>query len=442
MVPQRARPLSRRRRPSRGARGTRPRVLLLVENLPLARDVRVSKQVRSLVKAGYAVTVICRRAPGNRSFPGVEVCDYPAPRDARSKLGFVWEYGYSWVMTAGAAVRVGLTSGFDVLQVCGPPDIFFPIGLACRALGKPMVFDQRDPSPELYAVRYGGAGGPVYQALRLLEAATYRSSDHVITVNETMRGIACGRGGVPSQSVTIVFNGPILADTRARAPRPELKHGRAHLCCWMGAMGPQDRLDVALQVIHQLVHVKGRTDCHFAFLGDGEAFADAMRIRGELGLTEWTTFTGYVKPAEVFSYLATADVGIEPILDETVSPVKAMEFMAFGIPFVAFDLAEPRRTGGNAALYAEPGDVMAFTRQLECLLDNADLRGALGRAGRLRVAEELAWDNQETAYLDVFDRLLGVPARRSTVAADTRASQRTGTAPPRVPGTRTQGRAG
>src|ERR671921_1201581 len=108
MVHERNRSISLRRRP----RGTRPRVLLIVENLPLARDVRVGKQVRSLVNAGYAVSVICRRAPGNRSFPGVEVYDYPAPEDAASKLGFVREYGYSWVMTAVSAVRAALTSGF------------------------------------------------------------------------------------------------------------------------------------------------------------------------------------------------------------------------------------------------------------------------------------------------------------------------------------------
>jgi len=435
-------PVTRRRLLSRTSPRARPRVLLVVENLPLARDVRVGKQVRSLVAAGYDVCVICRRAPGNRSFPGVAVYDYPAPRDAQSKLGFVREYGYSWVMTAAATVRAALTSGFDIVQLCGPPDIFFPIGLACRAFGRPVVFDQRDPSPELFAARYGHAGGPVYQALRLLEAATYRSADHVITVNETMRRIACGRGHVPAGGVTIVYNGPVLAETRCRTARPELKHGRRYLCCWMGAMGPQDRLDLALAAIHHLVHVNGRTDCHFAFLGDGEAQADAISLSLELGLAEWTTFTGYLQPADVFTYLATADIGIEPILDETVSPVKAMEFMAFGIAFVAFDLAEPRRTGGTAALYAPPGDVTALAAQLDRLLDDADLRQALGTAGRRRVAEELAWDHQEDAYLDVFHELLARATGGTVGEHHSGSSRRTGTAPPPARGTRTQGSVG
>jgi glycosyltransferase involved in cell wall biosynthesis len=144
----------------------------------------------------------------------------------------------------------------------------------------------------------------------------------------------------------------------------------------------------------------------------------------------------------VFTYLATADVGIEPILDETVSPVKAMEFMVFGIPFVAFDLEEPRRTGGSAALYAPPGDVTAFAAQLDRLLNDADLRQALGTAGRSRVTEELAWDHQEGAYLNVFDDLLARRTDGTVGVRHPRSSRRTGTAPPPVRGTRTQGRVG
>jgi hypothetical protein len=46
-----------------------------VENLPLARDGRLAKQVRTLLAAGYDVTVVGRGDPGNRAFAGVDLVE-------------------------------------------------------------------------------------------------------------------------------------------------------------------------------------------------------------------------------------------------------------------------------------------------------------------------------------------------------------------------------
>ncbi len=387
-------------------RRDRRRVLVVVENLPLARDRRLGKQTATLVAAGYDVTVVCRSDPGNRSLAGVDVVEYAAPRDAASKLGFVREYGYSWVRAALALLHVAVRPGFDVLQLCGPPDIYFPLGLLARALGKPTVYDQRDPSPELYAARYGSGGGAVHRILLALEAATYRSADHVVTVNRSLERLARTRGRVPGDRVTVVGNGPVLAATSDRTPRPELRNGRAHLCCWAGAMGPQDRLDLAVRAVAHLVHESGRTDCHFAFVGDGEARADAIRLARELGVAEWVGFPGFLPSEGVYAHLATADLGIEPGVDPTVSPVKVMEFMSFGLPLVAFDVLETSLLARDAALYAPPGDVAGFARRIDELLNDPGTRRRMGAAGRRRVEETLAWDHQAPGYIEVFDRLL------------------------------------
>ena len=389
------------------ARRDRPRVLVLVENQPLAWDERLGKQVRTLVTAGYDVTVVCRQDPGNRIFPGVDVVDYAPPRDATSKWGFVREYGYSWVMAAQAFLRVAVSPGFDVLQVCGAPDIYFPFGLVTRMLGKPVVYDQRDSSPELYAARYGHGRGLMPMLLRLLEAATYRSANHVVTVNGSLQRFASTRGHVPADRVTVVMNGPVMATISSASPRPELRRGRAHLCCWVGAMGPQDHLELGVRAVHHLVHRAGRTDCSFAFVGDGEARADAVHLASELRVEDWVSFPGFLPQPEAYTYIATADLGIDPGLDDTVSPVKAMEYMAMSVPFVAFDLREVRLLAGDAARYAPPGDVERFADLVGELLDDPVARSDMGRAGRRRVEECLDWDHQAPLYVGVFDRLLG-----------------------------------
>src|ERR1700745_3483054 len=100
-------------------------VLLVVENVALARDHRLQKQASSLRGHGYRVTVICRDDPDNRRFPGMGLRTYRAPADGTSKLGFLREYGYSFAMAGLLTAKVFLTDRFDAIQVSGTPDIYF-----------------------------------------------------------------------------------------------------------------------------------------------------------------------------------------------------------------------------------------------------------------------------------------------------------------------------
>jgi glycosyltransferase involved in cell wall biosynthesis len=397
-------------------RARRPHVLLMVENVALARDHRLQKQVSSLHAHGYRVTVICRSDPGNDRSGGARLRTYRAPADARSKLGFIREYGYSFAVAGWLAARVFMTDRFDVLQVSGTPDIYFALAAPFRLIGRPLVFDQRDLSPELYELRYGRSDGAVYRLLRWLERRSYRAADQVITVNSTLEKIAYARGRIPRGKVTVVMNGPSLELTRRRPARPDLKDGKPLLCCWLGLMGPQDRVDLALRAIDYLVHVVGRTDCHFTFVGDGEARAASEQLAAELGISGWVTFPGWADQEEAYTYLSTADLGLEPNTEEIVSPVKGMEYMAFGLPFVSFDLAETRALAADAAAYARPGDIPGFARLVDQLLGDPARRAQMGRAGRRRIEEHLAWDRQEEAYIGVYQRLLGRSRRLGRVA--------------------------
>ena len=289
--------------------------------------------------------MICRRDPGNDVVPGVRVLDYPAPADGTTKLGFVWEYLYSVVMAGLLTVRAMVSGGVDVVQVSSTPDIYFLLTAPLRLLGRKVVFDFKDLSPEIFEARYARTDGLMYKLLKRCERASLRSADHVVAVNGAVRGIAMRRGGVPATAITIVGNGPRLAQTTRREPRPELRRGYPHLAVLVGMMGPQDGIDIAVRAVGHLVHTIGRTDCAFTFVGVGDAVADAERLVTELALEPWVSFPGWAEQDEVFTYLCTADIGLEPNLEGFVTPVKAMEYMAFGLPFVAFDVAETRLIG-------------------------------------------------------------------------------------------------
>jgi glycosyltransferase involved in cell wall biosynthesis len=397
-----------RRRPLRSDASWQ--VVLVVENIPLGADHRLRKQMETLLGAGCRVTVITPRGEVNadlRARANLRLLEYAASPELPGPLGHVVEYAWAGLAASLLLLRVRLRGRFDVVQLCQPPDIYFPIAGLLRWGGARVVVDQRDLMPELLVARYPQAPGRAVAVLHALERRTRRAADHVITVNEHLRRRLEGAGdGGP---VTVVWNGPVLARVDA-APdaAPDVEDGR-HLVVWVGKMGVQDRVELVVRVADEVVHAGGREDVRFVLLGDGECLDELRDLVRSLGLDHWVTLPGWVAEETVFGYLAAADLGIDTSLQEEVTPVKALEYMAFGLGFAAFDLPETRELADGAAELVPPGDVPALARAVVDLIEDEPRRQALGRAGRRRVEESLAWERQEAAYLAAVG-----PAGRAT----------------------------
>lgn len=388
------------------------RVLIIVENVAAGMDHRVSKQIDTLLGQGYCLCVITRRHERNRRYrdhPRVRLFEYPSPPEWGSLLGYLVEYGYSFLVAAFLSLRIALRGRIDVVQLCQPPDLYFPLARLFRTLGAGVVVDQRDLMSELYAARYGKTRPGLLSVLRWFEKLSHSSAERIICVNEYLRRRALANSGLPADRVSVVRNGPVLARVTGVRGDDSLKHGRRYLCCWVGMMGPQDGIDLLLRSLHHVVHDLGRDDCQFVIIGFGECLMQARALAHDLDLEEWVHFTGFLLEYDVFRYLASADLGLDASLQVEVSPVKAMEYMAFGVPLVAFDLPETRAICDGAAAYAEPGNVEGHARAIDTLLRSRQRRQELGRAGRLRVQEELAWEHQSLTYVQVIDQLC--PAR-------------------------------
>ena len=174
-------------------------------------------------------------------------------------------------------------------------------------------------------------------------------------------------------------------------------------------MGPQDGVDLVLEMADHVVHQLGRRDIGFTLIGSGDCFDDLVALSHRLDLTDFVTFTGRIPDAEVSAILSTADVGISPDpknpLNDVSTMNKTMEYMAFALPVVAFDLRETRVSAGDAAVYATPNDVGELAQLLVDLIDDEPRRRAMGMAGRARIEQELAWDHQAPRYVEVYESL-------------------------------------
>ena len=391
----------------------RGRVLILVQNLSVPFDRRVWLECQSLIAAGFQVAVVCPKAPGDPTYyrlRGVDLFKYRPYAPGTSSLSFVLEYVYSFVMTLGLSLRASLGGRFDVVQSCNPPDLFWPIGVLFRLLHRSsFVFDHHDLCPELFLSRFPDGNRLVYRGLRLMERCTARTADHVIATNDSYRRIVLERDGVSPTSVTVVRTGPDLASLRRSSALPSVRRTKPHLAAYLGVMGPQDGVDLVLKVADQVVHRLGRRDIGFTLIGSGDCYDELVALSHDLGLTDYVTFTGRIPDADVAAILSTADVGISPDpknpLNDVSTMNKTMEYMAFELPVVAFDLQETRVSASDAAVYATPNDTEELARLLVDLVDDEPRRRSMGRAGRARIEQELAWEHQAPRYVGVYEKL-------------------------------------
>ncbi|MCW2540863.1 MAG: glycosyl transferase, group 1 [Frankiales bacterium] len=395
----------------------RRRVLIVVQNLPVPLDRRVWMECLALRSAGVGVSVICPKGPGDSFYlelEGVRIYKYPPPPAARGLLGYAIEFGYCWIVTALLSILVAVRDGFAVLQACNPPDTYWALAALWRPFGKKFVYDQHDLNPEVFLSRFGTptglAGRAQLAVIRWLERRTFAMADRVISTNESYRSIALSRGNRRPEDVTVVRSGPDTSVMRPIQPNPELRQGRAHLAVYLGIMGPQDGVDQALRAMSILVHERGYTDCHFALLGFGDCLAELQELVLELSLGDYVTFTGRVGPDKIGEYLSSADVGLCPDpkspLNDVSTMNKTMEYMAYCLPVVSFDLVETRVSGGDAAIYVPDGDLAGFADAWAELLADPDDRERRGRLARDRVSAELDWAPQARSYLMVFGALL------------------------------------
>jgi glycosyltransferase involved in cell wall biosynthesis len=402
----------------------RPRhISIVIADLPAERDRRVIREALTLEAQGYEVTVIAPRGkdrhlrvlPGSRN---VRLKPYPIVILGSGVLTYALEFLWSFTCVGLRLAGEVLRGRAHAVQACNPPDVYWPLALAMRAIGRPWVFDHHDLCPEIFATRSGSraqgqAKGLAYRILVAFEWLTLRTASAVVVTNESFRENALRRGLRPDK-VTVVRNGPARAEIgRAAAGADEIDGGGVggvqYRIVYLGVLGPQDNVEGAVLAAEELTRLRGRADWRMVIAGDGECLPALKQLVTDRGLADVVDFAGWLYGSEVDAMLRSATVAIQPDLPTRMNDLstmaKTVEYVARGLPVVAVDLTETRRTAEEAAVYVPTGDPKEFATALNTLLDDGTLREKMRAAGSTRFADVLAWEHQAQAYAAVWNRL-------------------------------------
>ena len=390
-------------------------ILIIVQNLPVPFDRRVWQEATSLRQAGFGVAVICpKKKMYTKTFEqleGVDIYRYPLIYEADGGvIGYFVEFVYCWLASFAFSVFAYLRRPFHVIHACNPPDTYFALAFFYRILGVKFVFDHHDLCPEMYLAKGRPRDGALYRGLIWLERRTLRSADMVIAVNQSHYQIALDRGNIPAERVAIVRSGPRRRWAQIADCRPELKQGRKYMAMYLGEMCKQDGVDGLLRTISQYKKDYGSSDTLFAFIGGGPDQKRMVSLAAEMGLSDTVHFTGRISDQDLWTYLSTADVCVDPDPLTEWSNLSTMnkmiEYLSFGRPVVAFELCEHRNTAGDCAVYVEPNDEIAMASAIRDLLLDEPRRESLSQRGRQRFYDVLAWENSESELIERYRGLL------------------------------------
>lgn len=389
-----------------------PAVCIIVENLPVPIDRRVWQECRALRDAGYRVSVICPKGGGfEKSWEMLEGIEVYRHRiwEASGALGYVLEYGCALAAEFLLALRIYARTRFRVLQACNPPDTIFLIGIFFKLFGVRFIFDHHDLNPELYEAKFERRGLG-YKLVCWAERMTFRTANVSIATNESYREVAITRGSMRMENTFVVRSCPDLSRIRKQAPRMDLLEGRRYLVVYLGVMGRQDGIDLWLQSIAAIVHKYKREDILFVLIGGGTELPVLKALAAQLDLQRCTRFPGRISDEEVAAYFSTASLGVAPDpptpMNDKSTMNKILEYMAFGLPVVLYDLTEGRRSADGAALYARNVDPEDFAQKVLSVLDSESLRAELGTCGRKRIEDSLNWELEKRQLLAAYKKAL------------------------------------
>jgi glycosyltransferase involved in cell wall biosynthesis len=144
-------------------------------------------------------------------------------------------------------------------------------------------------------------------------------------------------------------------------------------------------------------------DAHFLIMGY-PGHQDYVQLAHRLGVEDRVTLTGKIPYEQAAHYLSVGDVAVAPKLSATEGSGKILNYMAMGLPTVAFDTPVQREYLGDLGVYAPPGDLDALTAGIRTLLDDVARRVELGAALRRRAKDHYSWERAGRRIISIYDQ--------------------------------------
>jgi glycosyltransferase involved in cell wall biosynthesis len=380
--------------------------VLMVAPTPFFGDrgchIRILEEVRALRGLGVE-TLVVTYAVG-RDHPEVSTVRAPRVPWVRTlPVGFSPHRPYLDVMLLGTTLRAARRFKPDVLHghLHEGAAITAAVG---RLVGRPAVADlQGSAVGEMIAHGHLPARGPVPAALRRAERQVLRWPARLVPSSANFARELVDVWRIPPERVVLIPDG-IDPDFLRPGPAPDALRERLGLVgkrvvVYLGVLTEYQGIDDLLEAWPAVMAAV--PDAHLLLMGHPNiehyrARAAALTPPGSV------TLTGRIEYGETPQYLALGDVGVSPKHVSTEANGKLLNYMAMGLPSVAYDGPVSRELLGEAGVFTPMRDVRGLAAALVGLLRDTTEQKLRGQALRERAVAHFGWRALGRRLVDVY----------------------------------------
>ena len=360
-------------------------------------SVRILEEAKILQARGHELT-ICTYRNGNdipgftiRRTPSIPFREHYEVGSSPHKIAFdlllFWTVLFSALRNRPDIIHAHMHEGALIGLMVG------------RLLGIPMVFDfQGSLTGEMLDHKFLRKESILYRPLRWLETTIDRKSPAIFTSSHNAKQLLVEDFGCRPEKVHTVpdcvdvegFHPP-SDDERETLERRKSRLGIAagrRVVVYLGLLADYQGTDALLQAAAYLV--QQREDVHFLIMGF-PAVDQYQKKAHRLGVAEHVTFTGKIPYEKAREFLAVGDLAVAPKLSATEGSGKILNYMAMGLPTVAFDMPVSREYLGDLGIYATPADANSLADAMHEGLFGAG-HGSTGKLLRQIAEEQYSWD--------------------------------------------------
>jgi glycosyltransferase involved in cell wall biosynthesis len=375
--------------------------------------VQIYEQARALQKLGNTVE-LCTYHIG-RDMPGIETHRIAnIPWYNKTDAGPSYQKLYLMILLFFLSWREIRRFKPDILHGHGWDGCWIAFALS-KLTGVPFVFDMQGSfTGEIVAHGYAKTNSLFFKLLKWIERRTLHLG-HVVTQSEQMVQDAIRDFGVRPNRIFHTFDGVDTDDLHPGIEAPELRQQLnlptdKKIVVFLGLLKPYQGVDSLLDAIRILVQDLKYTSAHFLIMGFPDE--DKYRAKAEsLGIGAHTTFPGKIDYKQRKLYYALGSLAVAPKLSPTEGDGKIYDYLAMGLPIVAYDRPASKEILGDLAFFAELGNSHSLACALQEALTNETRAVQLGRKGREMALEKFSWLAVGKRLVIAYETVIGRSGR-------------------------------